>query len=52
MLIANRYMENSNSTLPKDIALFITAVIVISAYGLPIVLARSPPENHTVGSQF
>lgn len=49
-MIANRYMENTNvySSAAKDVALFFTAIIVISAYGLPIVLARAPPENPTV----
>lgn len=43
-------MENTNvySSAAKDVALFFTAIIVISAYGLPIVLARAPPENPTV----
>ncbi|XP_075676753.1 leptin receptor overlapping transcript-like 1 isoform X1 [Dermatophagoides pteronyssinus] len=50
VLIANRYMENTNvySSAAKDVALFFTAIIVISAYGLPIVLARAPPENPTI----
>ena len=45
VLIANRYsdtFQSSSSTTPKDLALFITAGIVISAYGLPIILARAP----------
>lgn len=52
-MVANRYMENNStySTAAKDVALFFTAIIVISAYGLPIVLARAPPENPTV-SQY
>lgn len=45
VLFANRYSETlqmSTSTTPKDVALFFTAGIVISAYGLPIILARAP----------
>ncbi|KAI7694001.1 Leptin receptor overlapping transcript-like 1 [Sarcoptes scabiei] len=50
VLIANRYLENTNTntTTAKDVALFITAVIVISAYGLPIILARAPPDHPTI----
>ncbi|XP_017493258.1 PREDICTED: leptin receptor gene-related protein-like [Rhagoletis zephyria] len=53
VLFANRYSETlqmSTSTTPKDVALFFTAGIVISAYGLPIILARAPilePVIHT-----
>ena len=53
ILIANRYNESydvSNTSTPKDLAYFITAGIVISAYGLPIVLARAPQANPVVSS--
>lgn len=44
VLFANRYNDESTSqsTTFKDVALFLTSGIVISAYGLPIILARSP----------
>lgn len=42
-IIARRYQDDvGSSNACKELALFLTAGIVISAYGLPIVLARSP----------
>ncbi|XP_046858416.1 leptin receptor gene-related protein-like [Xenia sp. Carnegie-2017] len=44
-IIANRlsdsYGMSGNSNLCKEIALFLTSGIVLSAFGLPVVLARS-----------
>ncbi|CAG2178207.1 unnamed protein product [Oppiella nova] len=47
-IIARRYQDDvGSSNACKELALFLTAGIVISAYGLPIILARSPlgPEQ-------
>nr|CAG4643633.1 EOG090X0J87 [Ilyocryptus agilis] len=42
-VIARRYGENAGNSSPcKEMATFITSIIVISAFGLPIVLARAP----------
>src|SRR6266487_4579360 len=42
-MLARRYQEDvGSSNACKELALFLTAGIVISAFGLPIVLARSP----------
>lgn len=42
-LIANRYMDQYEAgNAVKDFALFVTAVLVVSAFGLPIILARAP----------
>jgi len=41
-LIARRTELDAASSLLNEICLFITAVIVTSAYGLPILLAHSP----------
>ncbi|XP_064476391.1 leptin receptor gene-related protein-like [Ornithodoros turicata] len=42
-LIARRYRETGGvSNAAQELAYFITTGIVISAFGLPIVLARSP----------
>lgn len=50
MLLAKRY--NSSGMGPsnpcQELAVFLTMGIVISAFGLPIVLARSPPDAPTV----
>jgi len=44
-IIARRYQDDvGSSNACKELALFLTAGIVISAYGLPIVLARSPMD--------
>jgi len=42
-LIARRASDSTGGSNPvKEVAYFITAVIVVSAFGLPIVLARAP----------
>nr|CAG4638859.1 EOG090X0J87 [Cyclestheria hislopi] len=42
-VISRRYSDDSGSSNPcYEIAIFITSCIVVSAFGLPIVLARSP----------
>lgn len=42
-LIARRYKENVGaSNAAQELAYFVTTGIIISAFGLPIVLARSP----------
>ncbi|KAI1290447.1 Leptin receptor gene-related protein [Halotydeus destructor] len=44
-VLARRYNEDmGSSNACKEIALFLTAGIVISAYALPLILARSPEE--------
>lgn len=40
-MISRRVEMDTASSLLKEICLFITSVIVISAYGLPILLARN-----------
>ncbi|RWS27497.1 Leptin receptor-related protein-like protein [Leptotrombidium deliense] len=48
-MIARRYQDDvGSSNACKELALFITAGIVISAYGLPIVLARSPSPTAVI----
>ncbi|OXA51058.1 leptin receptor gene-related protein [Folsomia candida] len=50
MLLAKRYnasgMGPSNPC--QELAVFLTMGIVISAFGLPIVLARSPPDDPAI----
>lgn len=42
-VISRRYGDGTGNTNPcREIALFITAVIIVSAFGLPIILARAP----------
>lgn len=41
--VLSRRLSGDSSTNPcREIAIFITSVIIISAFGLPIVLARAP----------
>jgi len=51
MLLSKRY--NSSGMGPsnpcQELAVFLTMGIVISAFGLPIVLARSPAASPTIG---
>ncbi|KAL1423374.1 hypothetical protein MTO96_021135 [Rhipicephalus appendiculatus] len=48
-LIARRYKEDvARSSAAQELAYFITTGIVISAFGLPLVLARSPAAPHAV----
>ncbi|KAL1430678.1 hypothetical protein MTO96_002282 [Rhipicephalus appendiculatus] len=48
-LIARRYKEDvASSSAAQELAYFITTGIVISAFGLPLVLARSPAAPHAV----
>lgn len=48
-MIARRYQDDTGSSNAcKELALFLTAGIVISAYGLPIVLARAPFDPEPV----
>lgn len=50
-IIARRYQDDvGSSNACKELALFLTAGIVISAYGLPIVLARAPIDSAAVVS--
>jgi len=43
IILSRRYSDDSGASNPcKEMAIFITAAIVVSAFGLPIVLARSP----------
>jgi hypothetical protein len=51
-IIARRYQDDvGSSNACKELALFLTAGIVISAYGLPIVLARSPMDPSPIVSK-
>ena len=48
-IIARRVSEDTGASNPcKELAYFVTAIIVVSAFGLPIVLARSPSTNPVV----
>nr|SVE75515.1 EOG090X0J87 [Daphnia dolichocephala] len=43
VIISRRYGDGTGNTNPcREIALFITAAIIVSAFSLPIVLARAP----------
>nr|CAG4652329.1 EOG090X0J87 [Triops cancriformis] len=42
-IIAKRYNDDMGSSNPcKELSIFFTTAIIISAFGLPIVLARAP----------
>lgn len=48
-LIARRSSDNSGGSNPaKEMAYFLTAAIVVSAFGLPIVLARAPAATPVI----
>ncbi|KAK3874649.1 hypothetical protein Pmani_031840 [Petrolisthes manimaculis] len=48
-LIARRVSEDSGGSNPcKEMAYFITTILVVSAFGLPIVLARAPIINPVI----
>ena len=57
-LLARRHSDDSASNPCRELALFITTGIVVSAFALPIVLARAPvaadtppnPPNSTVSN--
>nr|CAG4649009.1 EOG090X0J87 [Polyphemus pediculus] len=43
IVISRRYGDDSNSSNPcREMSIFLTTIIVISAFGLPIILARAP----------
>jgi len=48
-MIARRYQDDMGSSNScKELALFVTAGIVVSAFGLPLVLAHSPASAPVV----
>lgn len=48
-MLARRYQSDiGSSNACKELALFLTAGIVISAFGLPFVLARAPATTPIV----
>ena len=50
-VISRRYGDGTGNTNPcREIALFITAIIIVSAFGLPIILARAPEASPVVNS--
>jgi len=49
-IISRKYGDGTgNSTPCQEMAVFLTSVIVVSAFGLPIVLARAPIAAPVVG---
>nr|CAG4648398.1 EOG090X0J87 [Moina brachiata]SVE93380.1 EOG090X0J87 [Moina brachiata] len=43
LVISKRYGDSSGGTNPcREMAVFITSIMVISAFGLPVILARAP----------
>ena len=52
-IFARRLSDDSGSRNPcKELAYFLTAGIVVSAFGLPIILARAPREQPVVSLDF
>jgi hypothetical protein len=50
--VISRRLSGDSSTNPcREIAIFITSVLIISAFGLPIVLARAPITGPVVRCQ-
>ena len=53
IILSRRYSDDSGASNPcKEMAIFITAAIVVSAFGLPIVLARSPELTPVVSQNM
>lgn len=53
IVISRRYGDGTGNTNPcREIALFITAGIVVSAFSLPIVLARAPALTPVVKTKL
>ena len=48
-VISRRYGDDSGSNPCREMSVFLTAAIVVSAFGLPIVLARAPIALPVVG---
>nr|CAH0110296.1 unnamed protein product [Daphnia galeata]SVE76772.1 EOG090X0J87 [Daphnia longispina] len=49
IVISRRYGDGTGNTNPcREIALFITAILVVSAFGLPIILARAPQATPVI----
>ncbi|XP_074596799.1 leptin receptor gene-related protein [Brevipalpus obovatus] len=48
-MLARRYQDDmGSSNFCKEMALFLTAGIVVSAFGLPVVLAHAPPNQPVI----
>nr|CAG4646718.1 EOG090X0J87 [Macrothrix elegans] len=47
-LISRRCVDSSGTSPCKEVALFMTAALVVSAFGLPIILARAPEAAHVI----
>lgn len=48
-MLARRYQDDmGSSNYCKEMALFVTSGIVVSAFGLPLILAHSPPDKPVI----
>lgn len=49
VLISRRYTDDmGSSNACQELALFVTTTLIVSAFGLPIILARAPQNNPTI----
>lgn len=50
VLISRRVTDDSSSSPCREMAVFVTSAIVVSAFSLPIILARAPTAAPVVSA--